>query len=51
MGGPLVGGPADASVCTTDLTVAGTTEIPCRLYTPVGLPKGSPLLVFYHGGA
>ncbi|GAA1808366.1 alpha/beta hydrolase [Actinomadura chokoriensis] len=24
--------------------------VPARLYTPEGLPEGSPLLVFYHGG-
>ncbi|MFG2003945.1 alpha/beta hydrolase [Spirillospora sp. NPDC048911] len=24
--------------------------IPARLYTPAGLPAGSPLLVYYHGG-
>ncbi|TYC10433.1 alpha/beta hydrolase [Actinomadura syzygii] len=24
--------------------------VPARLYTPRGLPDGSPLLVFYHGG-
>jgi acetyl esterase len=31
-----------------DLVVAGS--IPARLYTPVGLAGGSPLLVFFHGG-
>jgi acetyl esterase len=31
-----------------DLTVAGS--IPARLYTPIGLATGSPLLVFFHGG-
>ncbi len=51
IGGPLVGGPADTSVGTTDVMVAGTTNIPCRLYIPDGLAAGSPLLVFYHGGA
>ncbi|MEU5881377.1 alpha/beta hydrolase [Spirillospora sp. NPDC047279] len=28
----------------------GDHEIPARLYTPAGLPEGSPLLVYYHGG-
>ena len=31
-----------------ELIVAGST--PARLYTPIGLPEGSPLLVFLHGG-
>lgn len=31
-----------------DLQVAGS--IPARLYTPVDLAAGSPLLVFFHGG-
>ncbi|MEV5720080.1 alpha/beta hydrolase [Amycolatopsis mediterranei] len=25
-------------------------DLPATLYTPVGLPEGSPLLVFFHGG-
>jgi acetyl esterase len=25
--------------------------LPCRLYTPDGVAPGSPLLVFFHGGA
>ncbi|GAA2599999.1 alpha/beta hydrolase [Actinomadura fulvescens] len=36
---------------TRALTVPnGDHPIPARLYTPAGLPSGSPLLVYYHGG-
>jgi acetyl esterase len=35
-------------VDTRGLTVADT--MPARLYTPQGLPDGSPLLVYLHGG-
>ncbi|MFI0373754.1 alpha/beta hydrolase [Actinomadura sp. 1N219] len=34
-------------VRTRDVDANG---VPARLYTPKGLPEGSPLLVFYHGG-
>lgn len=34
-------------VRTKDVDAGG---VPARLYTPRGLPDGSPLLVFYHGG-
>ncbi|MFI0485823.1 alpha/beta hydrolase [Actinomadura sp. 9N215] len=34
-------------VRTRDVDAGG---VPARLYTPKGLPDGSPLLVFYHGG-
>ncbi|WP_207936043.1 alpha/beta hydrolase [Actinomadura sp. KC216] len=34
-------------VRTRDVDAGG---VPARLYTPKGLPAGSPLLVFYHGG-
>ena len=34
-------------VRTRDVDAGG---VPARLYTPQGLPEGSPLLVFYHGG-
>ncbi len=52
VGGPLVGGPVEAGVGATDVTLAGPgAGIPGRLYLPDGLAKGSPLLVFYHGGA
>jgi acetyl esterase len=38
-------------VDTRDLSIPnGPRTIPARLYTPDGLPSGSPLLVFYHGG-
>lgn len=41
------GGPVD----TRELTVpVEGGALPARLYTPAGLPDGSPLLVFYHGG-
>ncbi|GAA4233243.1 alpha/beta hydrolase [Actinomadura meridiana] len=34
-------------VRTRDVDAGG---VPARLYTPQGLPPGSPLLVYYHGG-
>ncbi|WUI01698.1 alpha/beta hydrolase [Spirillospora sp. NBC_00431] len=34
-------------VRTRDVDAGG---VPARIYTPKGLPDGSPLLVFYHGG-
>jgi acetyl esterase len=34
-------------VVTRDVDAGG---VPARLHTPKGLPEGSPLLVFYHGG-
>ena len=34
-------------VLTREVDAGG---VPARLYTPKGLPDGSPLLVFYHGG-
>ena len=45
VGGPLVGGPVEAGVGATDVTLAGPgAGIPGRLYLPDGLAKGSPLL-------
>ncbi len=49
VGGPLVGGAVEAGVTAREIAV--TADLPARLYTPDGLPPGSPLLVFYHGGA
>ncbi|HEU5474866.1 MAG TPA: alpha/beta hydrolase [Actinophytocola sp.] len=48
---PVVGGRPIEPVRATQLRipVAGG-DIPARLYTPAGLPAGSPLLVYYHGG-
>lgn len=48
---PLVDGPTVQPVTTRDLAVPGpAAEITCRLYEPGALPRGSPLLVYYHGG-
>ena len=42
--------PVDA-VRARDLNIPnGPNRLPARLYTPVGLPVGSGLLVYYHGG-
>jgi acetyl esterase len=50
----LVGGPLVAGVTTTEIAIpAERTDQPglaARLYTPDGLPPGSPLLVYHHGG-
>lgn len=46
-GAPLTSG-ATIPCQVRDLTVADT--VPARLYTPIGLADGSPLLVFLHGG-
>jgi acetyl esterase len=54
VGGPLVGGPVAEGVGFRDLVALADDDgpdLPCRLYTPDGLPPGSPLLVFLHGGA
>lgn len=48
VGGPLVGGVATREV--TIPTGSGEPGIAARLYTPDGLPPGSPLLVYHHGG-
>jgi len=52
VGGPLVSGPVTAGVAVGEIPVlTDEVELPCRLYTPDGLPPGSPLLVYFHGGA
>jgi len=48
----LVGGRPPAGVSVTATTVpAEHGDLPARLYVPDGLPTGSPLLVFLHGGS
>ena len=54
MGGPLAGGPVAAGVSYREFVAPVGRDgpgLPCRLYTPDGLTPGSPLLVFFHGGA
>jgi acetyl esterase len=47
----LVSGPGAAGVRTRDLDIpAGDDTIPARLFEPVNLPAGSPLLIYFHGG-
>ncbi|MFI0449585.1 alpha/beta hydrolase [Actinomadura sp. 6N118] len=47
----LIEGRPVEGVGTRALTLPnGDHGIPARLYTPAGLPSGSPLLVYYHGG-
>lgn len=47
----LVSGPPVQPVLTREVAIpAPHGEIPATLYTPEGLPTGSGLLVFYHGG-
>ncbi len=47
----LVAGPVLTGVRARDLGIpAGDDKIPARLYEPVTLPAGSPLLVYFHGG-
>jgi acetyl esterase len=47
----LVAGPALTGVRTRDLDIPSAGDpIPARLYEPVNLPAGSPLLVYFHGG-
>jgi acetyl esterase len=44
-------GPGVTGVRTRDLEIPSDDgPIPARLYEPVTLPTGSPLLVFFHGG-
>ncbi|MFD4644517.1 alpha/beta hydrolase [Lentzea sp. NPDC058436] len=43
----LVAGPKITGVGARELTIG---EFAGRLYTPLGLATGSPLLIFYHGG-
>ena len=54
VGGPLAAGPVVAGVTVREIDV--TTDdpgrtLPGRLFTPDGLAPGSPLLVYFHGGA
>lgn len=47
----LVSGPRIEPVDTRDLRIpVDGGEIDGRLYVPAGLPAGSPLLVYFHGG-
>jgi len=47
----LVAGPGLSGVRTRELDIpSGDGTIPARLYEPVNLPTGSPLLVYLHGG-
>ena len=51
----LVGGPLVAGVSTREIHIPSETHpeapgLTARLYTPDGLPTGSPLLVYHHGG-
>lgn len=51
----LVGGPLVAGVTTTEIAIPATAHpdghcLTARLYVPDGLPAGSPLLVYHHGG-
>jgi acetyl esterase len=44
-------GPGVSGVRTREIVIpAGADDIPARLYEPVNLPAGSPLLVYFHGG-
>jgi acetyl esterase len=50
-GNILVSGPPIEPVGTREITIpVDGGSISARLYTPAGLPAGSPLLVYYHGG-
>ena len=50
-GRKLVAGPGLTGVRTRELDIpSGDDTIPARLYEPVNLPAGSPLLVYLHGG-
>jgi acetyl esterase len=47
----LVGGKSIEPVSAREITIPSDGgDIPATLYTPVGLPEPSGLLVFYHGG-
>jgi acetyl esterase len=56
----LVAGPALTGVRTRDLDIPSSDgagdpgspsgPVPARLYEPVNLPAGSPLLIYFHGG-
>ncbi|HEY3751697.1 MAG TPA: alpha/beta hydrolase [Pseudonocardiaceae bacterium] len=50
-GAALAGGRPTGAMDTRELRIPDPAgPIPARLYTPAGLPAGSPLVVFYHGG-
>lgn len=50
-GRTALGDPIVPGVHTRNLNLPATdSTMPARLYEPAGLPPGSPLLVFYHGG-
>jgi acetyl esterase len=47
----LVSGKTIEPVSTREVTIPGAdADLPATLYTPLGLPEPSGLLVFYHGG-
>ncbi len=50
VGGPLVGGVTTEEIAIPSTGGPGDHGIAARLYTPVGLAVGSPLLVYHHGG-
>jgi acetyl esterase len=44
-------GPGVTGVRTREIAIpTGAGDLPARLYEPVNLPAGSPLLVYFHGG-
>lgn len=48
---PIAQGPTIEPVAVRALSIPGDHgPINARLYTPIGLAEGSPLLIFYHGG-
>jgi acetyl esterase len=50
-GAAMAGGRSTGPMDTRELLIPGPGgSIAARLYTPGGLPAGSPLVVFYHGG-
>jgi len=54
VGGPLAGGPVDTGVAVREINMSSgpdAADLHGRVYTPDGLSPGSPLLVFFHGGA
>jgi acetyl esterase len=48
--GSAITDPATGPVHTREVRIPGDSPVGARLYTPKGLPEGSPLVVFYHGG-
>jgi len=43
---------AELGVLSTDIAVPGTHgfDVPCRVFTPPGATRASPIIVFFHGG-